>query len=139
MGSRLRSGEGASADFEATARAKERMPALFAAFKCVAAKDMYNSDETGLYPRAQPNHSYRFTARKGYMKNTSRVTMMLCGSADGFERENPVVVGKANCPRNFEEKSGCDRGTRMCTGAVTRMRGCHGWCLATGLSGLMTG
>ena len=108
LGSRLRSGEGASADFEAAARAKQRMPALLAALGCGAAKDMYNCDETALYPWAQPDRSYSFTPRKGYKKNTSRVTIMLCASADGFEREKPVVVGKANCPRNFKEKTGYD-------------------------------
>ena len=107
MGSQLKSREGASADLEAAARAKEIMPALLGALGCVAANDMYNLDETALYPWAQPDRSYSFTPRKGYKKNTRRVTIMLCAGADGFEREKLVVVGKANFLINAN-KSGHD-------------------------------
>ena len=106
--SRKRSGEGASANHEQARVAKEKMPQLLQALGCASPKDFYNCDETALYPWAQPDRSYSFTPRKGSKKNTNRVTIMFCCSADGWEREKPVVIGKAACPRNFKEASGHD-------------------------------
>ena len=105
--SRKRVGEGASADLEAAAKAREKMLGLLMELGYKCAKDLYNCDETALYPMAQLDRIYSFTPRKGFKKKTKRVTMMLCASADEFDREK-LVISKAACPRNFKEKDGYD-------------------------------
>ena len=58
-------------------------------------------------PWAQLDSSVSFTSKKGY-KKTSWVTIMFSASADGFDLEKSVVVGKVTCPRNSKEKVGYD-------------------------------
>ena len=107
--SRKRAGEGASAGLEAAARACEKISGLLIELGCKCAKDLYKCDETALYPWAQLDRSYCFNPRKGFKKNANRVTIMFCASANGFDRETPLVIGKAACPRNLnEDEDGSD-------------------------------
>ena len=106
--SRARLGKGASAHFEGAARASENMPKLLMELGCNCAKYLYNLDETALYPWTQPDCSYSFTPRRGFKKYTNRVTIMFCAGAGGFDREKPLVIGKAACLRIFKEKDGYD-------------------------------
>ena len=90
--SRVRPGEGASADHAAADEAKAAMPDVLLASGCSKPGDLYNCNETALYPWAQPNRSYvLFHTIRGLEKNTNRITLMFCTSADEWDRERPLV------------------------------------------------
>lgn len=67
--------------------------------------DIFNADETGLYYRALPEHTYIFKADSAKIKGVKickeRLTVLCCASMAG-KREQLLVIGKSKCPRCFK-------------------------------------
>ena len=74
---------------------------------------VYNADQTGLYYQKLPNRVYvDKDAKKTYagvkqMKDKTRVTLMVCTSADGTKLPL-LIVGKAKTPACFRLRGGRD-------------------------------
>jgi hypothetical protein len=62
----------------------------------------YNADETGLYFRATPEHTYLFKneSAKGFKYSKERVTVLCCANMKG-EKPDLLVIGKSKSPRCF--------------------------------------
>ena len=68
-----------------------------------APEDIYNADETGLYYRALPEHTFMFKGEnaKGCKTSKERLTVLCCASMSG-NKENLLVIGKSKNPRCFK-------------------------------------
>ena len=85
---------------------------LRCALKEYSPGNIFNMDETGLFFRAIPNHSY-LMANEGdqrqegrgckAMKAKDRLTVVLCVNATGTCKVDPVVIGSAKKPRCFKD------------------------------------
>ena len=85
---------------------------LRCALKEYSPDNIFNMDETGLFFRAIPNHSY-LLADEGdqrqegrgckAMKAKDRLTVVLCVNSTGTCKVDPVVIGSAKKPRCFKE------------------------------------
>lgn len=64
---------------------------------------MFNADETGLYFRALPEHTYvlQNDKAKGTKSCKERITILCCASMTG-EKKKLLVVGKSKQPRCFK-------------------------------------
>jgi hypothetical protein len=64
---------------------------------------IYNADETGLYYRALPEHTYIFKNEKskGVKTCKERITVLCCVSMSG-EKKELLVIGKSKKPRCFK-------------------------------------
>ena len=63
---------------------------------------VYNADETGLTWRALPRNTQAaitISSTPGRKKSKDKISIMVCGNADGSHRLLPVVVGRAKTPR----------------------------------------
>lgn len=65
--------------------------------------DIFNADETGLYFRALPEHTYalKLDKAKGAKTSKERLTIMCCVSMNG-EKRKLMVIGKSQNPRCFK-------------------------------------
>ena len=64
------------------------------------AENIYNSDETALYYRALPEHTYIFKSEKevrGFKKLKERITLLCCASMTG-EKVGFLAIGKHKLP-----------------------------------------
>ena len=94
-------GEAQSADQAGVTTARRGMPRLLSDLGCRRPRDFYNLDETGMYPWAAPDRTLAFRPMRGRKKDMNRLTFMLCCSADGYHREELLVIGKAAKHRCF--------------------------------------
>lgn len=68
------------------------------------AENIYNADETALYYRALPEHTYIFKSEKevrGFKKLKERITLLCCVSMTG-ERKGLLAIGKHKSPHCFK-------------------------------------
>lgn len=94
-------GEGASAETEAADNwMKNVWPKLHAEYD---AKDIFNADETALYFRALPEHTFIFKKEhlNGFKKFKERLTLLCCVSMVG-EKKGLLAIGKSQKPRCFK-------------------------------------
>jgi hypothetical protein len=65
--------------------------------------NVYNADETGLFYRALPEHSYLFKNEnaKGCKISKERITILCCASMSG-KKQKLLVIGKSKNPRCFK-------------------------------------
>lgn len=79
---------------------KEEWPKLLSSY---SAENIHNADETGLYFRALPQHTFSFQneAAKGHKICKERVTVLCCVSMTG-KKKKLLVVGKSKQPRCFK-------------------------------------
>lgn len=79
---------------------KEVWPTIISEY---APADIYNADETALYFRALPEHTYalRNEKTKGVKISKERVTILCCASMTG-EKRALFMIGKAKSPRCFK-------------------------------------
>lgn len=94
-------GEEKSADYVAANEwIKSEWPKIIAEY---SPEDIYNADETGLYFRAMPDHTYLFKSEtsKGFKMPKERVTVLCCVSMAG-EKRGLLVIGKSKNPRCFK-------------------------------------
>lgn len=69
---------------------------------------LYNADETGLYWKLLPDKTYVSSAEKsapGRKIPKQRLTFLACTNATGLHKIKPLVIGKAQNPRCFKNKS----------------------------------
>ena len=83
--------ESQSCDTNGVKIAREGMPKQLADIGCTKSRDIYNMDETGMYPWAAPDRTLAFRLLSGRKKDMNCLTFMLYCSADGFHREVPLV------------------------------------------------
>ena len=64
-------------------------------------KKKKNADKTGLYFRLGPNKTLasKSDTAKGYKKDKSCLTILLCYNASGTQKFKPFVIGKSACPK----------------------------------------
>ena len=94
-------GAGKSVDFLAADEwIKKEWPKINADY---SPEDTYNADETGLYFRAMPEHTYLFKndSTRGFKSSKERVTVVCCANMKG-EQRHLLVTGKSKNPRCFE-------------------------------------
>ena len=68
-----------------------------------APRDIYNTDETGIYFRALPDGSLTFSNDKlsGTKKSKERITALVTTNMDGTDKRPLLIIGKAKQPRCF--------------------------------------
>lgn len=79
---------------------KEEWPKIVSEYN---SSDIYNADETALYFRALPEHTYAFKCdkAKGVKINKERLTILCCVNMRG-EKRDLFVIGKSKSPRCFK-------------------------------------
>jgi len=67
--------------------------------------NVYNADETGLFYRALPEHTYLFKKEnaKGYKTLKERITVLCCASMSG-KKQKLLVIRKNKNPRCFKSE-----------------------------------
>lgn len=75
-------------------------PKIFTRF---SPENIYNADETGLYFRALPEHTYMLKneSAKGCKTIKERITILCCANMAG-KKEKLLVIGKSKNPRCFK-------------------------------------
>lgn len=68
------------------------------------ARDIFNTDETGLFFKCLPDKTLTFKDEKchGGKHSKERLTVLLAVNMDGSEKLKPLVIGKAMKPRCFK-------------------------------------
>ncbi|GFV91938.1 tigger transposable element-derived protein 1 [Trichonephila clavipes] len=72
-----------------------------------SADQVFNADETGLYWKRLPNHTYIAKDEKtasGHKENKDRVTLLLCSNALGDRMLKPLLINKSLRPRTLKGK-----------------------------------
>lgn len=100
-------GERGDADVEALAA---ELPKLKEVVEKYDPKDIFNADECGLFYSMPPERSISRERLPGRKKAKERITFMPCANADGSEKLELMVIGKARNPRCFQKKSGQELG-----------------------------
>lgn len=69
-------------------------------------EDIYNADETGVYYRATPDGSlrYSFEQLSGSKKTMDRVTVLFCANMSGSDKLKLLVIGNSKKPRCITRK-----------------------------------
>lgn len=77
------------------------LPSLIAGYE---PRDIFNTDEAGLFFNVQPEKSLCFKGQncQGGEKSKNRITVLFCCNADGSEKFKLTVVGKFQKPRCFK-------------------------------------
>ncbi|XP_025198312.1 tigger transposable element-derived protein 6-like [Melanaphis sacchari] len=94
-------GEQKDADFSAAENwLKTEWPKIISEY---TPDNVYNADETGLFYRALPEHSYLFKNEnaKGCKISKERITVLCCASMSG-KKQKLLVIGKSKNPRCFK-------------------------------------
>ncbi|KAE9020906.1 hypothetical protein PR001_g12484 [Phytophthora rubi] len=73
-------------------------------------KDIWNMDETGHVYRAAKDRAICKSGQPGLKKDKTRITLALAANADGSERREPLIIGRAKRPHCFKGKDGSDLG-----------------------------
>ncbi|GFT45840.1 tigger transposable element-derived protein 1 [Trichonephila clavipes] len=72
-----------------------------------SADQVFNADETGLYWKKLPNHTYIAKDEKtasGHKASKDRVTLLLCSNASGDRMSKPLLINKSLRPRTPKSK-----------------------------------
>lgn len=71
-------------------------------------EDIYNADETSLYPKLLPGRTYAFKGEKvigsKWLKSKDRLTLMLCCNMTGSHKLEPLIIGKTKKPQVLKRK-----------------------------------
>ncbi|KAF7359013.1 DDE-domain-containing protein [Mycena sanguinolenta] len=99
-----RHGEAASADPKVVEEEKKRVQAVIkkGGFK---ACDVYNMDETGLFYGFPPDRGLSKECHSGVKGNKVRLTYAFTVNADGSDKLEPFIIGKAKQPRSFQRRT----------------------------------
>ncbi|KAF7334753.1 DDE-domain-containing protein [Mycena sanguinolenta] len=99
-----RHGEAASADPKVVEEEKKRVQAVIkkGGFK---ACDVYNMDETGLFYGFPPDRGLSKERHSGVKGNKVRLTYAFTVNADGSDKLEPFIIGKAKQPRSFQRRT----------------------------------
>lgn len=100
-------GEAMSVDNVAIAHHMPRIKRIMMTF---SARDIWNADEFGLFYRQPSNWTLCKGNVSGHKKEKSRLSLLACCNADGFEKLPLTIIGNAERPRAFKKRSGRDLG-----------------------------
>jgi hypothetical protein len=98
-----RHGEAASADMSALAKERTRLQELLKPF---ALKDIFNTDETGVFLFQQPERGLADRPLAGKKQKKDRITVLFTTNADGSEKLPALYIGKSKQPRCFKNFEG---------------------------------
>ncbi len=113
-------GEAGSADLAEVEAERERIKAILAKYEL---RDIYNMDETGLFygsvhrlctkyltetkhSTVPPDRGLADKKHSGVKGSKVRLTYAFTVNADGSDKKEPFIIGKAHKPRPFQKKSG---------------------------------
>ncbi|XP_055625048.1 tigger transposable element-derived protein 4-like [Toxorhynchites rutilus septentrionalis] len=97
-------GESASVDLSVTDNwISQTLPSIIAEYD---ARDIYNTDETGLYYKCLPDKTFAFRSETchGGKYSKQRLTVMCATNMDGSDKLPLLVIGKSKNPRCFKKK-----------------------------------
>lgn len=86
------------------------MPVVRARIRSYNLKDIFNADESGLYFRMARTKTIVIKQLMGRKKEKTRITFMPCANADGTEKVDLKIIGRARKPRAFQGKTGPELG-----------------------------
>lgn len=69
---------------------------------------IFNADETGIFWKALPDKTYVHSGERcapGRKMSKERVTVLVCSNASGSKKIKPLLIGKAQKPRAFRNKT----------------------------------
>ena len=94
-------GEGQHNDSDGEAHFREHI--LPNILKDYEPEDIYNTDETALYPRGLPDRGYakKDEQLKGSKKAKDKITVLLTTNMTGSDKRELLVIGKSKKPRCF--------------------------------------
>jgi hypothetical protein len=80
----------------------ESLPSLLEVYE---PRDVYNPDETGLFFNVLPdrNLAYKGETCYGGKHSKDRLTVLLCVTSDGSDKQVLIVIGKSSKPRSFKD------------------------------------
>ncbi|KIL60358.1 hypothetical protein M378DRAFT_187797 [Amanita muscaria Koide BX008] len=104
-----RHGEAASASLEMVKQERERIQA-FIKEQGFRAKDIFNMDETGLFYAMPPDKGLADKMFSGVKGKKNRLTYAFAANADGSEKREPFIIGRAFKPKHFKNQTGDDLG-----------------------------
>ena len=103
-------GEAASANSEAASKYPTELQTVIQEGG-YSDKQIFNLDETGLYWKRMPNHTFIAEKEKttpGFKVSKDRLTLLLGGNAEGDLKLNPLLIYKSENPRALKH---CDKNT----------------------------
>lgn len=103
----VRHGEAASVDPESLAKEQIRLRAITDQY---VPRDIYNFDESGLYTEMPPNTGLADAPTSGIKGSKKRLTFGFGANADGSDKLQPFIIGKAFKPRDFLKQTGEELG-----------------------------
>lgn len=94
-------GESAAVDDGICAEWREKLKELI---KDYNAKDIFNTDETGLFYKCLPDRTLCFKSKKcnGGKHSKERITLIFAVNMDGSDKLKPLLIGKSAKPRCFK-------------------------------------
>ncbi|XP_019894080.1 tigger transposable element-derived protein 6-like [Musca domestica] len=94
-------GKSAAVDENVCLEWKEKLKDLI---KYYDANDIFNADETGLFYKCLPDHTFCFKDEKchGGKHSKERVTLLFAANMDGTEKLKPLLIGKSAKSRCFK-------------------------------------
>ncbi|THV02306.1 DDE-domain-containing protein [Dendrothele bispora CBS 962.96] len=97
-----RHGEAGSVNLEAVAAERKRIKEITMQY---AKRDMFTTDETGLFGFAPPDCGLATKQMSGKKSNKFRITVLVTCNADGSEKVKCFFIGKSKQPRCFKGRS----------------------------------
>lgn len=100
-------GESGDADVESLRR---ELPRIKNILKNYEPKNIFNADECGLFYKMAPDKAIEKERLYGRKKMKDRITFLPFANADGTEKLELMIIGRAARPRPFKKKSGAQMG-----------------------------
>lgn len=100
-------GEAASADTVAASAFPKLLKDVIESGEYLS-KQVFNADETGLFWKRMPSRTFISTEEKsapGFKVAKDRLSLLLCGNANGDYKNKPLLVYKSENPRAFKKIS----------------------------------
>ncbi|KIK75217.1 hypothetical protein PAXRUDRAFT_173446 [Paxillus rubicundulus Ve08.2h10] len=104
-----RHGEAASVAAETVNKEQQRVQELIKKHQYRPC-DIFNADESSLFYAMPPNHGLSNKKQSGVKGNNAQLTYLFTTNADGSQKLPPLVIGKAQKPHAFKNKTGSQLG-----------------------------
>ncbi|GFX98321.1 tigger transposable element-derived protein 6 [Trichonephila clavipes] len=95
-------GESSSVDINVCSKRQNSLSDLLKEYE---PRNIFNTDETGLFFKCLPENTFTFKKEKchGGKNSKNRLTILLAVNMDGSEKITPLVIGKSAKPRCFKD------------------------------------
>lgn len=105
---------GEAASFQPSETSEAVMEELRAEINSYHRRDVYNMDETALFWKLMPDTTLATCPQTGKKRVKNRVSLALCSNADGSDKLDPWVIGKAANPRCLGRNKTHLQGLNVC-------------------------